>query len=58
MLEGPGADSEEKHEPASDIDTAVVVALKALNPNRPIRESDIALMAMQSVRHADVPAAC
>ena len=26
---GPGADSEEKHEPASDIDTAVVDSLKA-----------------------------
>ena len=25
---GPGADSEEKHEPASDIDTAVVDSLK------------------------------
>ena len=30
---GPGADSEEKHEPVSDIDTAVVVVgLKALDP--------------------------
>ena len=38
----PGADSEEKHEPASDIDTAVVDSLKALDPNRPIREADIA----------------
>jgi hypothetical protein len=37
----PGADSEEKHEPASDIDTAVVDSLKALDPNRPIREADI-----------------
>jgi hypothetical protein len=32
----------EKREPASDIDTAVVVSLKALDPNRPIREADIA----------------
>jgi len=31
------ADSEEKHEPASDIDS-----LKALDPDRPIREADIA----------------
>jgi hypothetical protein len=31
----------EKREPASDIDTAVVVSLKALDPNRPIREADI-----------------
>ena len=39
---GLGADSEEKHEPASDIDTVMVVdRLKALDPNRPIREADI-----------------
>ena len=38
---GPGADSEEKHEPASDIDTVVVDGLKALDPRRPIREADI-----------------
>ena len=36
-----GADSGEKHEPAGDIDTAVVDSLKALDPNRPIREADI-----------------
>ena len=40
---GLGADSEEKHEPVSDIDTAVVVdGLKALDPKWPIREADIA----------------
>jgi len=39
---GLGADSEEKHEPASDIDTVVMDSLKALDPNRPIREADIA----------------
>ncbi len=38
---GLGADSEEKHEPVSDIDTAVVDGLKALDPKRPIREADI-----------------
>ena len=38
---GLGADSEEKHEPAGDIDTAAVDSLKALDPNRPIREADI-----------------
>ena len=38
---GPGADSEEKHEPAGDIDTAAVDSLKALDPNRPIREADM-----------------
>src|SRR5260221_6713930 len=37
---GLGANSEEKHEPVSDIDTAVVNSLKALDPNRPIREAD------------------
>ena len=36
----PGADSEEKHEPVSDIDTVVVDSLKALDPERPIREAD------------------
>jgi hypothetical protein len=35
------ADSGEKHEPASDPDTANVDSLKALDPNRPIREADI-----------------
>ena len=34
-------DSEEKHEPVSDIDT-VVDSLKALDPEWPIREADIA----------------
>jgi hypothetical protein len=39
---GPGADSEEKHEPASDIDTALMDSLKVLDPEGPIREADIA----------------
>jgi hypothetical protein len=34
-----GADSEEKHEPVSDIDTAVVESLKALDPNVWIRRA-------------------
>ena len=38
---GLGANSEEKNEPASDIDTVVVDSLKALDPERPIREADI-----------------
>jgi len=38
-MEGPSADSVEKHEPASDVDTVVVDSLKALDPNRPIREA-------------------
>jgi hypothetical protein len=43
MMEGPGADSEEKHEPASDIDTDTVAvdSLKALDPEWPIREADL-----------------
>jgi hypothetical protein len=36
------ADSEEKHEPVSDIDTAAADSLKVLDPKRPIREADIA----------------
>ena len=40
---GLGADSEEKREPVSDIDTAVVDSLKALDPERPIRESTLAV---------------
>jgi|SRR5580700_3712873 hypothetical protein len=39
----PTADSKEKHEPASDIDTVVVDSLKALDPNRPIREANKSL---------------
>ena len=38
---GRGADSEEKHEPVSDIGTAAADSLKVLDPNRPIREADI-----------------
>jgi hypothetical protein len=49
---GLGADSEEKHEPASDIDTVVVDSLKALDPKRPIREAD---MARYSRRVSKVP---
>src|SRR5271155_1957051 len=38
---GLGADSEEKREPVSDINTAVVDSLKVLDPKRPIREAVI-----------------
>ena len=41
MMEGPRADSEEKHEPASDIDTAWMDSLKVLDPEGPIREADM-----------------
>src|SRR6266568_7449772 len=33
MMEGLGADSEEKHEPVSDIDTVEADSLKVLDPN-------------------------
>jgi hypothetical protein len=40
---GPGADSEEKHEPVSGIDTVTLVdSLKVLDPKWPIREADMA----------------
>jgi len=41
MKKGLGADSEEKHEPVSDIHTVAVDSLIALDPNRPIREADM-----------------
>jgi hypothetical protein len=41
MMEGLSADSEEKHEPASDIDTALMDSLKVLDPEGPIREADM-----------------
>jgi hypothetical protein len=39
---GLGADSKEKREPASDINTCAVDSLKVLDPERPIGEADIA----------------
>jgi hypothetical protein len=36
------SDSEERHEPVSNIDTGAADSLKALDPDRPIREADIA----------------
>jgi hypothetical protein len=50
MLEGPGVDSEEKHEPVSDIDIAVVDRLKALDPKRPIREADMPVNSSAVIR--------
>jgi hypothetical protein len=38
---GLRADSEEKRDPVSDFNTGVVDRLKALDPERPIREADI-----------------
>ena len=40
---GPGAVSEEKREPVSDIDIAVADSLKVLDLKQPIREADIYL---------------
>src|SRR5262249_41542653 len=42
---GPSADSEEKREPASDIDTAQVNSLKVLDPEWPIREANMKRLA-------------
>src|SRR6266436_1024866 len=56
---GLGADSEEKHEPVSDIDTVAVDSLKALDPQWPIREekhepvSDIDTVAVDSLKALD-----
>jgi hypothetical protein len=46
---GLSAESEEKREPASDINTATLDSLKALDPNRPIREADIAARALIAI---------
>ena len=42
-----GADSEEKHEPVSDIDTVGVDSLKALDPEWPIREAVVERTSVQ-----------
>src|SRR5258708_1277432 len=52
---GLGADSEEKHEPASDIDTMAVDSLKALDPKRPIREADIAAASRRDLFSTEAP---
>src|SRR5271166_986357 len=51
---GLGADSEEKHEPVSDIDTAAVDSLKTLDPKRPIREADVETAPRGTVRGAEM----
>ena len=58
MVEGPGADSEEKHEPVSDIDTAAADSLKVLDLKRPIREAADSLKVLdlkRPIREADKP---
>src|ERR1039457_950131 len=47
---GLGADSEEKREPVSDINTAVVDSLKVLDLKWPIREADIRLKARHRLK--------
>src|SRR5271170_1662278 len=44
---GLGADSEEKHEPVGDTNTAKMNSLKVLDPKRPIREADIGFLPVQ-----------
>src|SRR6478672_6123982 len=63
---GLGADSEEKREPVSDIDTAAADSLKVLDPERPIREADIEQVAvtirdfmstrLRTIARIDIPA--
>ena len=52
-----GADSEEKHEPVSDIDTAALDSLKALDPKRPIREADTLRVTTRTVLPAEMVSA-
>jgi hypothetical protein len=53
---GLGADSEEKREPARDLNTATVDSLKVLDPKRPIREVDSlkVLDPKRPIREADM----
>jgi len=53
---GLGADSEEKREPVSDIDTAAADSLKVLDPKRPIREADMTGLAGPPASVANDPA--
>ena len=53
---GLGADSEEKREPVSDIDTAVVDSLKVLDLKRPIREADMPGGPSRAISGHGVPA--
>jgi hypothetical protein len=55
---GLGADSEEKREPVSDIDTAVVDSLKALDPERPIREARAWVSGVCALWHFRLAGSC
>src|SRR5436190_18053800 len=54
---GLGAESGEKREPASDIDTGVVDSLKALDPEWPIREAEVVFRScdVAEVPQPDIP---
>jgi hypothetical protein len=52
-MEGPGANSEEKREPVSDIDIAVADSLKVLDLKRPIREATETLLCSEMTRWAN-----
>jgi len=54
MMEGPGAESEEKREPVSDIETAAVDQSEVLDPHRPIREEDLKAMCSAGVSVGDI----
>ena len=49
-MEGPWFQFRREREPVSDIDIAVVDSLKALDPNRPIREADIQMAPINWLR--------
>ena len=56
-MEGPCADSEEKHEPVSGVDIAVADSLKVLDLKRPIREVADSLKVLdlkRPIREADI----
>jgi len=57
-MEGPGADSEAKREPVSDMDTDQVDGLKVLDPNRPIREADILERTQQTCDLLNIETEC
>ena len=55
VVSDPGADSEEKREPVSDIDIAGVDSLKVLDPKWPIREADMGVPARRSAAAMPAP---
>jgi hypothetical protein len=53
MMEGTGADSEEKREPVSDIYIVMVDSLKALDLERPTREAAVSKVCLEFVASLD-----